>query len=103
MNVSSEMQSLCDHIISASASRADRLGALRHETDALQRDAREIISGFRDFLDTMARGLRTDLKHDHAARMKSVAGLRAGFQREFRATRTDLADARGIWAAMAKG
>lgn len=102
MNVSTEMQTLCNQIISASAIRADRLDALQLETNTLQHDARKMIKGFSGIFDAMAHGLRTDLKYDQAARRKSVAGLRTGFQREFHATRSDLAAARDIWLAMAK-
>ena len=103
MNVSSEMQALCDHIISSSASRTDWLGSLCHDTDALQRDAQRMIKGFHDSFGAMARELRADLKHGNKARQRAVAGLREEYQEEFNATRADLVAAKGIWAAMAKG
>jgi len=70
MNLSSEMQALCNNIISTSANRGEKLGSLRHETDV---------------------------------RKKTVAGLRSGFRKDSRAVRDDLAAAKGIWAAIAKG
>lgn len=103
MNVSSEMQALCNNIISTSANRANRLGSLRYETDALRRDARRMVKVFHDSFVTNARGLHAALKNETDARKKTVAGLRSEFRKEAQAVRADLAAAKGIWAAIAKG
>ena len=103
MNVSSEMQTLCNNIISTSANRANRLGSLRHETDALRRDARRMVNGFHDSFGAMARGLHATLRDETDVRKKAVAGLRSVFRKDAKAVRADLAAAKGIWAAMVKG
>ena len=103
MNLSSEMQTLCNNIISTSANRANRLGSLRHETGALRRDARRMVKGFHNSFSAMARGLHATLKNETDVRKKTVAGLRSGFRKEAKAVRADLAAAKGIWAAIAKG
>ena len=97
MNLSSEMQALCNNIISTSANRANRLGSLRHETDALRRDARRMVNGFHNSFGDMARGLHTTLKNETDARKKTVAGLRSGFRKDSRTVRADLAAAKEIW------
>jgi len=102
MNVSSEMQGLCNNIILTSANRANRLGSLRHETGALQRDARRMVKDFHNSFITEARGLHATLKNETDARKKTVAGLRSEFREEAKAVRADLAAAQGIWAAIAK-
>jgi hypothetical protein len=103
MNVSSEMQALCNNIISTSANRANRLGSLRHETDAIRRDARRMVESFHDSFVIKAQLLHAMLGHETAARKKTVAGLRSGFRKDSRAVRADLAAVKGIWAAIAKG
>lgn len=103
MNVSSEMQNLCDNIISTSANRANRLSSLRHETDALRRDARSMVKGFQDSFVTKARGLHATLGHETDVRKKTVAGLRSEFRKDAKAVKADLAAAKGIWAAIAMG
>lgn len=103
MNLSSEMQALCNNIISTSANRANRLGSLRHETVALRRDARRMVKGFHNSFVIKARGLHATLKNETDARKKTVAGLRSGFRKDSRAVRADLAAAKGIWSAIAKG
>jgi len=103
MNLSSEMQALCNNIISTSANRGEKLGSLRHETDALRRDARRMVKGFHDSFGAMARVLHATLGHETDVRKKTVAGLRSGFRKDSRAVRADLAAAKGIWAAIAKG
>lgn len=103
MNLSSEMQALCNNIISTSANRANRLGSLRHETGALRRDARRMVKGFHNSFVTKARALHAMLGHETDVRKETVAGLRAGFRKEAKAVRADLAAAKGIWSAIAKG
>jgi len=103
MNLSSEMQTLCNNIISTSANRANRLGSLRHETDALRRDARRMVNGFHNSFGAMARGLHATIRNETDARKKTVASLRSGFRKEAKAVRADLAAARGIWAAVGNG
>lgn len=103
MNVSSEMQALCNNIISTSANRADRLDSLRNETGAIRRDARRMVKGFHHSFSAMARGLHATLKNETDARKKTIAGLRSGFRKEAKAVRADLAAAKGIWAAITKG
>lgn len=103
MNVSSEMQALCDNIISTSANRANRLGSLRHETNALRRDTRRMVKGFHESFGAKARGLRATLRNETDIRKKTVAGLRSEFRKDTKAVRTDLAAAKGVWSAMVKG
>jgi hypothetical protein len=102
MNLASEMQALRDDIMSTSADRANRLGSLRHETDALRRDTRRMIKGFHKSFGAMARGLHATLRNETDARKQTVAGLRSKFRKNSRAVRADLAAAKEIWAAMAK-
>lgn len=103
MNVSSEMQTLCNNIITTSANRANQLGSLRHETDALRRDARRMVKSFHDSFATKARGLHATLEHETGARKKTVAELRSKFRKDSRAVRSDLAAAKSVWSAMVKG
>ncbi|MEI8314120.1 MAG: hypothetical protein WCG79_01590 [Verrucomicrobiota bacterium] len=103
MNIASEMQTLCDKIVSTSVNRANRLDSLRHETNTLRRDTRRMTQGFHESFATMARGLHATLRSEADTRKKTVAGLRSRFQKNSRAVRADLVAAKGIWAAMAKG
>jgi len=102
MNVSSEMQALCDGIVSASVNRANRLDSLKNETNALRRDARRMVKSFHNSFAAMACGLRSSRKCENDARKKTVAGLRSEFRKELRVVGADLAAAKRIWATIAK-
>ena len=102
MNVSSEMRTLCDNIISTSASRTERLNSLRDETRALRRRTRRMVKDFHDSFETKARDLHAALRDESDARMRTVAGLRSEFRKDARAVKADLAAARRAWAEIAK-
>lgn len=85
MNISSEMQVLCDNIAPASVNRANRPGSLRHETDALRRDTRRMVKGFYESFGAMARGLHATLRNETDARKQTVTGLRSKFRKNSRA------------------
>jgi len=101
-NVSSEMKSLCEDIVTAHEDRKRDIKALREESETIRDNARRFARDCKKLHEEMAKDLRKSLAKDREELIKNVSFLREDFRKKEKEIRSDLAEASSIWGNMHK-
>ena len=101
-NISGEMKSLCEDIVTAHEDRKRSIKDLKEQAETIRDNARKFVVYCRKVHKEMSEGLTKGLKEDREELIKNVFSLREDFRKKEKEIRTDLAEASKIWAELSK-
>ena len=99
-NISGEMKSLCEDIVTAHEDRKRSIKDLKEQAETIRDNARKFVGYCRKVHKEMSEGLTKGLKEDREELIKNVFSLREDFRKKEKEIRADLAEASKIWGKM---
>lgn len=99
-NISGDMKSLCEDIVTSHEDRKKDINTLKKEAEAIKENARKFVSNCKRLHKKMAEDLRKNLLENREKLIRDVSYLRDDFRKEENEIRSDLAEASKIWNEM---